>query len=204
MSFKSVWRFKTQSSSLWSSFLKAIYGVHGVLDNFNCISRRSPWLDTLNEMSSLKNKGIDLFALIRKKVGNGEDTFFWLETWLGELDLRHQLESCKHILIAKKIRHASLSSSFRPPPRGGAEDEQFLLLQSRLVDLILPQLHDRWSWSFDASGKFSVNSVRNLVDDMFLPMEDVPTRWVKVIPIKINVFAWRVFLDKLLTLLNLS
>nr|GFA91818.1 RNA-directed DNA polymerase, eukaryota [Tanacetum cinerariifolium] len=33
---------------------------------------------------------------------------------------------------------------------------------------------------------------------------DVPTRWVKVIPIKINIFAWRVFLVKLPTRLDLS
>ncbi|GJZ70539.1 RNA-directed DNA polymerase, eukaryota [Tanacetum coccineum] len=33
---------------------------------------------------------------------------------------------------------------------------------------------------------------------------DVPTRWVKFIPIKINIFAWRVSLDELPTRLNLS
>ncbi|GJX38651.1 RNA-directed DNA polymerase, eukaryota [Tanacetum coccineum] len=43
-----------------------------------------------------------------------------------------------------------------------------------------------------------------LVDDSMLPKTDVPTRWVKSIPIKINIFAWRVSLDKLPTRLNLS
>ncbi|GJS90269.1 RNA-directed DNA polymerase, eukaryota [Tanacetum coccineum] len=37
-----------------------------------------------------------------------------------------------------------------------------------------------------------------------LSKEEVATRWVKVMPIKINVFAWRVHLDKLPTRLNLS
>nr|GEU35318.1 RNA-directed DNA polymerase, eukaryota [Tanacetum cinerariifolium] len=37
-----------------------------------------------------------------------------------------------------------------------------------------------------------------------LPKGDVQTRWVKVVPIKIIVFAWRARLDKLPTRLNLS
>ncbi|GJT04570.1 hypothetical protein Tco_0839032 [Tanacetum coccineum] len=53
-------------------------------------------------------------------------------------------------------------------------------------------------------GEFSVKSVRQLIDDLILPKEEVATRWVKVWPIKINVFAWRVRLDKLPTQLNLS
>ncbi|GJW66154.1 zinc finger, CCHC-type containing protein [Tanacetum coccineum] len=43
-----------------------------------------------------------------------------------------------------------------------------------------------------------------LIDDSDLTKEEVVTRWVKVMPIKINVFAWRVHLDKLPTRLNLT
>ncbi|GKB94008.1 RNA-directed DNA polymerase, eukaryota [Tanacetum coccineum] len=65
-------------------------------------------------------------------------------------------------------------------------------------------MRDRWIWSLEASGDFSVTTARHLIDDHLLPKGDVPTRWVKVVPIKINVFAWRVRLDKLPTRLNLS
>ena len=41
-------------------------------------------------------------------------------------------------------------------------------------------------------------------DYSLLPKAEVPTRWVEVVPIKINIFGWRVCLDKLLTRLNLS
>nr|GEZ12964.1 RNA-directed DNA polymerase, eukaryota [Tanacetum cinerariifolium] len=51
---------------------------------------------------------------------------------------------------------------------------------------------------------FLVTSARRLVNDYLLPKGDVQTRWVKVTPIKINVFAWRVRLDKLPSRLNLS
>ncbi|GJX11961.1 RNA-directed DNA polymerase, eukaryota [Tanacetum coccineum] len=45
--------------------------------------------------------------------------------------------------------------------------------------------------------------VRNLLDEFFLPRADVPTRWVKNIPIKVNIFAWKLALDRLPTRANL-
>ena len=51
---------------------------------------------------------------------------------------------------------------------------------------------------------YSVKSVCNFIVDSTLVSDEVPTRWVKVIPIKVNVFAWRVRMDKLPTRLNLS
>ncbi|GJU06637.1 RNA-directed DNA polymerase, eukaryota [Tanacetum coccineum] len=76
-----------------------------------------------------------------------------------------------------------------------------LCLQRRLYALRTIFLH---GFGVEATGEFSVKSVYKLIDDLILPKEEVTTRWVKVMPIKINVFAWRVRLDKLPTLLNLS
>ncbi|GKD70247.1 RNA-directed DNA polymerase, eukaryota, reverse transcriptase zinc-binding domain protein [Tanacetum coccineum] len=54
------------------------------------------------------------------------------------------------------------------------------------------------------NGEFYVKSVRNLIDDSLLSSNLPPTRWVKEIPIKINVFAWKVQKDNLPTHFNLS
>ncbi|GKC15737.1 hypothetical protein Tco_1012519 [Tanacetum coccineum] len=159
------------------------------------MSKISSW----DEVSSLKSKCIDLRVLIRKKIGNGEDTLFWEDHWKGEKDLRshfprlYALETCKHITVAAKLRHDSLASSFRRPPRGGAEETQFGLFNSCLADLILPQMLDRWFWSLEGSGEFSVKSTRIFINVSFHFIGDVPTRWVKLHPIKINIFYWRVF-----------
>ncbi|GJW55292.1 hypothetical protein Tco_0099377 [Tanacetum coccineum] len=61
--FKWIWRFLANGASLWSRFISAIYGIHGALDNSSSYSRRSPWLDIVNEVRKLASKGIDfLFA----------------------------------------------------------------------------------------------------------------------------------------------
>ncbi|GJS81955.1 RNA-directed DNA polymerase, eukaryota [Tanacetum coccineum] len=114
------------------------------------------------------------------------------------------LELDKHVSAASKLRANSLISSFRRSPRSGIEKEQLLLLISNTSSVILPNISDRWSWLLDPSGDFSVKSTREFIDDSMLPKTDVPTRWVKSIPIKINIFAWRISLDKLSTRLNLS
>ncbi|GKB26857.1 RNA-directed DNA polymerase, eukaryota [Tanacetum coccineum] len=44
---------------------------------------------------------------------------------------------------------------------------------------------------------------RDLMDEVLLPKENVATRWIKTIPIKVNVFAWKLHLDRLPTRSNL-
>ncbi|GKC28202.1 RNA-directed DNA polymerase, eukaryota, partial [Tanacetum coccineum] len=117
---------------------------------------------------------------------------------------KNVLELDKHVSVALKLRANSLISFFRRSPRSGIEEEQLLLLISNTSSVILLNISDRWSWLLDPSGDFSVKSTREFIDDSMLPKTDVPTRWVKSIPIKINIFAWRVSLDKLPTRFNLS
>ncbi|GJS52143.1 hypothetical protein Tco_0625505 [Tanacetum coccineum] len=74
--FKWVWRFISQDSSLWSKFIKALHETKGSFDNVTIVSRRSPWLNILREVSSLKRKGIDLLSYARRKVGNGATPCF--------------------------------------------------------------------------------------------------------------------------------
>ncbi|GKA34668.1 integrase, catalytic region, zinc finger, CCHC-type containing protein [Tanacetum coccineum] len=54
------------------------------------------------------------------------------------------------------------------------------------------------------SGDFTIKSVCNFLDDSLLSLNSLPTRWVKEIPIKINIFAWKVQMDKLPSRLNFS
>ncbi|GKC43002.1 RNA-directed DNA polymerase, eukaryota, partial [Tanacetum coccineum] len=59
-------------------------------------------------------------------------------------------------------------------------------------------------FSQEGSQEFSVKSSRILIDNTILPKAEVPTRWLRVVPIKVNVHAWRVCLDKLPTRANFS
>ncbi|GKB25318.1 hypothetical protein Tco_0864719 [Tanacetum coccineum] len=102
------------------------------------------------------------------------------------------------------MAHFSLNLSFRRLPKGGAEDVQYRDLYSHTSKVLLLNMSDRWAWTLSASGDFSVSSTRSYIDDVLLPKPDVPTRWVKMVPIKVNILAWKMNLDGLPTRLNLS
>ncbi|GJT72799.1 RNA-directed DNA polymerase, eukaryota, reverse transcriptase zinc-binding domain protein [Tanacetum coccineum] len=63
---------------------------------------------------------------------------------------------------------------------------------------------DRWSWSLCGHGNYSVKSAREYIDQQVLISSSTPTRWSKLIPIKLNIFMWRLALDKLPTRNNLA
>ena len=53
-------------------------------------------------------------------------------------------------------------------------------------------------------GNFVLKMFGTLLDEAFLPKADSPTRWIKTIPIKVNIFAWKVSLDRHPTRSNLA
>ncbi|GKA37635.1 RNA-directed DNA polymerase, eukaryota [Tanacetum coccineum] len=87
---------------------------------------------------------------------------------------------------------------------GGAEGVQ-LEEVSKLIDSIeLVEEQDKWVWNLEGDGEFMVVSARRFIDEGLSEMEGVQTRWVKLVPIKVNVFAWRLALNKLPTWFNMS
>ncbi|GJZ34170.1 RNA-directed DNA polymerase, eukaryota, reverse transcriptase zinc-binding domain protein, partial [Tanacetum coccineum] len=207
--FKWIWRFHTQDSSLWVKVIKAIYGTDGNMDRLGNIGYKSCWLNIVQEVNILKTKGIDLRSHMCFKLGNGEKARFWDQRWLeGDvLKIRfprvYALEQCKDITVGSKFKLHSLDYSFRRSPRGGVEQEQYQNLIMLMHDVRLLPMEDRWRWKLNGSGDFSVASVRRLIDDMLLP-KDIKTRWVRYVPIKVNVIAWKVKSDSLPTRFSIS
>ncbi|GJX94652.1 RNA-directed DNA polymerase, eukaryota, reverse transcriptase zinc-binding domain protein [Tanacetum coccineum] len=62
---------------------------------------------------------------------------------------------------------------------------------------------DRCVWNLGPNGTFTVKDARNIIDQNTLP--SLPsTSWDKIIPRKVNIFMWRLSLDRLPHRLNLS
>ncbi|GJR48263.1 RNA-directed DNA polymerase, eukaryota [Tanacetum coccineum] len=63
---------------------------------------------------------------------------------------------------------------------------------------------DTCTWSLGPNGTFTVKDARYRIDQNILPTLAHATTWDKSIPRKVNVFMWRLSLDRLPHRLNLS
>nr|GEW21572.1 RNA-directed DNA polymerase, eukaryota [Tanacetum cinerariifolium] len=89
-------------------------------------------------------------------------------------------------------------------PRSGIESKQWDHLLDSLEGVMLIPSEDRWSWDLNGSGEFSVASARRYIDNNRLPDISSKTRWIKEVPIKVNVHAWKVRINSLPTRWNIS
>ncbi|GJW06231.1 hypothetical protein Tco_1568654 [Tanacetum coccineum] len=128
----------------------------------------------------------------------------WYNTFQSDFPRMYALETQKNISVALKLSYDDLLCSFRRAPRAGAEELQYIQLMKIMEGITLFDSKDRWRWSLEGCDEFTVASVRNLLDANSLPVVSSKTRWIKVVPIKFNIHAWKVKLDILPTRLNIS
>nr|GEX95053.1 hypothetical protein [Tanacetum cinerariifolium] len=179
--FEWVWRFRTTSNSLWVNVIKDIHGHDGGIESGRAGKlSHSPWNSIIRTVSHLQAKVIDLFALCGRSVGDGNSISFWGDNW-----------------FAQRINIEDWSFVLRRPPRCGVEWNQL----DELIQVTRDVVHsaDGWNWELDTTG-YLVASARIHIDEHTLNGTFTSTRWLRCIPIKVNVFIWRLRLDKLLTL----
>nr|GEU36812.1 RNA-directed DNA polymerase, eukaryota [Tanacetum cinerariifolium] len=174
------------------------------------VSKRSScWSSILQEVQSLAMKGLDFFSHIKIRVGNGLNTRFWRDTWLVDSPLStrfpcmYALEKNKEISVAAKWGDSLFDHSFRRQVWDGGESQQWADLLSLLGTFLLSPSIDRWVCNLNGDGSFRVKDFRSVLDDLILPSSNMATRWVKCVPVKVNVFAWRARLERLPTRDNL-
>ncbi|GJR29739.1 putative RNA-directed DNA polymerase, eukaryota, reverse transcriptase zinc-binding domain protein [Tanacetum coccineum] len=115
-----------------------------------------------------------------------------------------RLEKNQDCLISDRINNGSWSWDWsRPLLPGRTQDD----LNNLLIDISSLDIEvDRDSPTFilSADNTFSVSVDRKYLDDCMLHSSLPCTRWYKVLLMKVNIFMWRLFLDRLPHRLNIS
>nr|GEZ92540.1 RNA-directed DNA polymerase, eukaryota, reverse transcriptase zinc-binding domain protein [Tanacetum cinerariifolium] len=163
------------------------------------------WTSIVKEARSLKCTGINVVDLIRLKLGNGDSSSFWEDKWyaggvIKELFPRlYALELHKHATVRIKLMAPSLDNSFRRRVRSGVEESQFNSVLEIVQVINLVSCEDRYFWSLESEGDYSVASIRKLIDEKRFQDVGISTRWVKSAPT-----AWKIKTNALPTRFNLS
>ncbi|GJV05622.1 zinc finger, CCHC-type containing protein, partial [Tanacetum coccineum] len=115
----------------------------------------------------------------------------------------YMLDSDRSCLVMNRIPFYDVNSFLRRQPRRGIEMAQLSELQAKIEHVTLSDHGDSWLWTLDSFG-FSISSVQYLVDSETLDTATNATRWIRHIPIKVNIFIWRLMLNKLPSRVNLD
>ncbi|GJV21797.1 hypothetical protein Tco_1370817 [Tanacetum coccineum] len=107
-----VWAFYNSKRTCYGLVLfKAIHGEDGKNGSGFKVGYKSIWRSILQEVETLKIKGIHLNNFMQKKLGNGVDTYFWEDLWHGDMVLKQRylrlyaLEVKKTVDVASKLSH---------------------------------------------------------------------------------------------------
>jgi hypothetical protein len=199
----SKWLFKLlNEQGVWQELIKNKYLHSKSLSQVKAKPMDSPFWRGL-----MKSKD-DFFKRGSFTVGNGEETRFWEDTWLGNTPLSQQYPSLYNIVQRKQVSVAHVMSQvplnigFRQALAGNRED-RWTHLCSRLVNVNLTAQPDVFIWKLTTSGIFSVKS-------LYLDYMNDHTKflrkyiWKMKVPLKIRIFMWFLHKKVLLTKDNLA
>ena len=190
---KWIGKLSQNKQGLWADILRAKYFPDG-----NFLTSKAKGSPFWNGIQAVK----PAFTLGAKFcVKNGNSTRFWLDHWLGSEPLWrshfviYQLATNVDILVADALRTNPPAISLKRPLLAHERASWDGLLTAFQGASLCPEA-DTVSWSLSSSGKFTVQSLYNKLTEG--PTLDIARGlWKASIPLKIKVFLWQLFRDRL-------
>jgi len=196
--------------SLWFRVLSARYGMDaGRLRGGG--SQASEWWRVVHSLSRER-----CFSdHVSRCVGNGRTTLFWTDVWCGRESFSVRFSRLydlsvfrgESVLGMSQLGWGEGGEAWRWRRRLFAWEEEmvgeFILLLANVI--LQVNKDDRWLWSLETSNSFTVRSMYNsltIQPQIELPV-DASSIWHKDVPLKVVVFVWRLFRDRLPTKDNL-
>ncbi|KAJ9541443.1 hypothetical protein OSB04_027949 [Centaurea solstitialis] len=213
---KWFWKFHEGSNSLWKDVVSEFFGQLGGFDKRLSKRRNSPWATIVR---TLKNLDLEppLLKTFEKKIAAGSSVAFWKDSWVGAgVPLKSRFprlyvkEAHKDVSFKERWMLSDgvwkgnweWNSNFRNRTLEDLHSLENFLACRRF----LSRGKDYWSWNQDPNGLFSVKKMYNYINRRLnpLPQSLACCKWSPLVPIKVNIFIWRLFLNALPTRDNLS
>ncbi|KAM0006188.1 hypothetical protein Hdeb2414_s0014g00425151 [Helianthus debilis subsp. tardiflorus] len=164
---------------LW---VKVVEAVHKTKYNWNFNPFRASmggvWCNIAKTFSKTLIDGIPLRSFFRSKVGNGENTAFWLDPWLcgepfkskyPELFRLEKEKGCRVVdRIKPRVNSGGFTSNYgwvwKRHLSNQVEVNELIDLCSRLLNVTLVDTSDRWEWNGAEDRVYSVGAVKKILN----------------------------------------
>nr|GEY66783.1 RNA-directed DNA polymerase, eukaryota [Tanacetum cinerariifolium] len=189
----SILIFHTSIYRVSSRVLQQLESIHNSFFNGNDLgSKKATWIKWSNVLADKAKGNTSLWVRVVKAI-HGEDGKVGRNISSRSYSCWLNIVKGVSVLQAKGVK---VMNYVRLKLRG-AEQAQLDILSDMVREVGLVPMSDMYIWSLEGSGDFSVASIRKVIDDKFLPNVSSKTRWVKYVPIKVNILAWKVKMDAL-------
>ncbi|KAJ0503263.1 putative RNA-directed DNA polymerase [Helianthus annuus] len=148
-------------------------------------------------------------ALDRILVGNGNNTEFWLDSWIDPEPLYIKYpalfkeEQVKNCLVSDRW---SITGGYpvwiwawSRPVLGPDAAVQFQQLPALLRNVTLSAAADYWKWRYEDAGVFSVAGIKKLLSSAGRGSPGDAFEWNNWVPKKVSIVAWRAEMERLPT-----
>jgi hypothetical protein len=216
------WRLLSSSSLMWKEVIRSKYGDE-VIGRVEWGEGSKPWFSSLwwKDICSI---GLNLDSNwysqgVKRIVGNGASTKFWLDSWIGNLVLKDHfprlfsITSQKDATIASVWRRGEGNSwNFNWRRRLFVWEEALVTeLLGVIQGVTLAEREDKWSWQHDTTSEFSVKSTYDFLSNLTIDrncfslecLSAFKAIWKCTAPSKVLGFSWMLLHDRIPTKTNL-
>ena len=210
---KWIWRFYYEPNSTWRQLVevKYKYPANPTMADFSRINKGGPWRNICNSILSHEGSNTALKTLMRKSVGNGQKTRFWLDVWIGEVPLKLVFPRLFSV-TSDPLATISLQGYWDGPEwrwsfswgrtLRARDKVEWTELQQLLAQVCLgPDEPDKLIWVPNKSGLFTVKSFCQEMSktNPSTLKEAAHKLWKGIVPHRIEIFAWIAMMEKLNT-----
>ena len=210
---KWTWRYLNEPQSLWRAVVSEKYKYEAPFCISDLLIPRAggPWRSICAALLKHPPSKMLLLSSIRKKIGNGLNSFFWHDSWIGHAPLK---SICPRLFLISSHKNASVASccfwngknwnwalswtrSLRPQ-----DTCEFQRLMEMLAQVSLsPRDEDSFIWIPHKKGWFSVKSfcLELAKASIEQPQVSLSGMWKNLVPYRIEIFTWLALRGKLNT-----
>ena len=102
---KWLWRLKTEKDCLWSKCIISCHNISNIDGKpVAKATQKGVWWNIVQVKEELSGRGICIDDLMKRRIGNGCNTYFWKDRWLNNMAPKDVFPELYNLEVQKDCR----------------------------------------------------------------------------------------------------